>query len=244
MSFYNNSPGMVDDIPMQPSATPTPAPVAKPAVQPVQQDPGEAAARRLYDKSYATNAGPTPAPAPAAQPDPDTAAAEAMFPSMKPAEPPAQDEWSDLANAPHAAEVTPIAPHITNELQRLAEVSGHDAKEAAGIAAGWSRTFQAHGITTDNETADLMAAGMEFNRLGGPPDAETKAAWETEVQTTLAREFGPDNVGHVLQTARRYVAANPALHDYLHSTGLGSHPKVVKVIAATARRALNAGKKF
>lgn len=239
MSYYSNSPGLIDDITPQPGAMP--APGAQPATQP---GPADEAALRLYP-SMRPAGTPAPVATPAAQPDPGTAAAEAMFPSMKPAtEPPPEDSWTALAHAPHAAEATPLAPHITNELQRLAEVDGHSAEEAAEIAAGWSSVFQAHGISTDNETADLMAAGMELNRLGGLPDADTMGAWQDEAHQALATEFGPDNVGHVLQTARRYVAANPALHDYLHSTGLGSHPKVVKVIAATARRALNAGKKF
>lgn len=219
------------------------------AAAPAPIDPAEEAARRIYDKSYPQrNATDTPAHVapPAPPPDPLVAEAEAMFPSMaKPAtEPQAEDGWSKLAHAPHAAEVTPLAPHITTEIQRLAEANGFEGDDAAKVAAGWSKTFQAHGISTDQETADLMAAGMEFSRLGGPPDSETAGAWQDAAHQALAQEFGPDNVGHVLQVARRYVAANPALHDYLHTTGLGNHPKVVKVVAAAARRAQNAGKKF
>lgn len=75
-----------------------------------------------------------------------------------------------------------------------------------------------------------------------PPDAAQRAAWASEARAAIAKEVGPERAAQALRDAQRLVAQTPSLRKTLDRTGLGSHPRVVVILAEKARLARNAGK--
>lgn len=201
----------------------------------------EAAARRMFDKSY-PQARPAQAPKPAV--DPREAAANAMFPSMAPGQQQATqgtdgDPFAALRVAPHADAGLPLGPHVAISLQQGAEASGMSADEAAEVGKQWAGVFQAHGVADTDVPHLIDAASLASKGV----DEDTTARWRLEAVDRLASEYGgQENGARALEVARRYVQAHPALGRYLDQTRLGDHPAVVRSITALARRAQAAGK--
>jgi hypothetical protein len=229
MSFYDNSPGRVDDIPRPaaPPATPRPAAPAPAAGGSLLGDgstqrkptpsPEGAAAAALYDQSEMAETPDKPAPV---APGPDS-----------------------LAYAPHAEAALPYGPDVENALRRAAESSPDTTLNARAeeTAKHWAGVFAAHGVP-DSEVAHLIDAGHAVAR-GDLTPATTEEAWPREALERVATEYGgPENAQRVIAQARAYVQAHPALHRYLTATRLGNHPRVVLSLVNAAHRAVNAGK--
>lgn len=213
MAFYDNSPGMVDDIePVAPAADP-PQPAAPAA------DPAPPARSEPPPGFYFADLGAPPAP-----PPPDAAGRAAA-----------------VAELVQSADGLPLGSDVGVALTRAAADLGQDAEAAAATAAEWGDTFRAHGIA-QNDAHDCISAAMTIER-DGIPDEDTEAAWLPEVQERLAREFGGQEAGErAADLARAFVARDPALLAYLERTRLGSHPRVVLAIAKAAHKARNAGR--
>jgi hypothetical protein len=74
-----------------------------------------------------------------------------------------------------------------------------------------------------------------------PPDEAKLIEWRAKAHDELRREFG-DTVDVAVADARTLVAKDKRLHDYLDRPGLGSHPRVVALIANRARQLRLQGK--
>ncbi|MGC4080282.1 MAG: hypothetical protein QM702_25180 [Rubrivivax sp.] len=239
MSFYDNSPGMVDDIP-RPAAAPAPrAPAPAASAAPRPASPAPAAGGSLLGD------GPGPQKP---TPSPEGAAAAALYSKSQMAETPDKPAPEapgpdSLAYAPHAEAALPYGPNVENALRRAAETSPNTtlAARADETAKHWAGVFAAHGVP-DAEVAHLIDAGYAVAR-GDLTPATTDEAWPREALERVAAEYGgPENAQRLIGQARAYVQAHPALDRYLNATRLGNHPRVVLSLVNAANRAVNAGK--
>lgn len=128
MSFYDNSPGMVDDIP--PAVSTPPADAAP--------EPGK--------------------PAPAAGPAAPPAAAPAPKPAAPAAAPDAAGRVAAVAELEKDADGLPLGSDVGVALTRAAAELGQDEASAAAVASEWLDTFKAHGIAQGDAHDCISAA--------------------------------------------------------------------------------------
>lgn len=235
MTFYANSPGLIDDLPK-----PSPSPAAPPAVANEQEE----AALARYPSMRPAGSPPPPAAAPLTpQPNPLDAAGRAVFPSMagpKPPTPPSDTGFAQLRHAPMAEAVVPYGAQVELAMVAAGEAAGIAPEQAAANAQQWGQVFLAHGVP-EADVSSLIAAGATVAQ--SRPNEATGQAWAEEALGRLAGEYGgSENAERALDLARRYTAAHPALHRYLARTGLGNHPRVVETVTRLARRAHASGK--
>lgn len=173
---------------------------------------------------------------------------KSLMPSTEPApslqeqpqQPPAPDAPRPLdAGTEHLTpEGLPYGPNVSIAIERAAEAQGLDP---AAISSTWLPVFRHHSVSSD-EADMLVAAGQEI-AANGRPDEATSEAWRRDAHEALAREYGgPDGAAHALQAAQAYCAKHPQLLTFLEKTGLGDHPRVVRVIANAATKAKKAGR--
>jgi hypothetical protein len=70
---------------------------------------------------------------------------------------------------------------------------------------------------------------------GGIPTAEKLTAWEKESQDWLQRTYGPA-AKDALAAGMRLARRDPRLAQFLHVSGLGSHPAIVQFAVSKAYR--------
>lgn len=111
-----------------------------------------------------------------------------------------------------------------------------DPEEAASTATQWASEFQTLGLT-HAESVTLTEVGIAA--VTSAPSAETVLTWQEDARTALLQDFGPKGAAQALADAQTFVTrfGSPELRDVLNMTGLGNHPRVVRVIAAKARAA-------
>lgn len=114
-----------------------------------------------------------------------------------------------------------------------------DPEEARAIADEWAGTFQKYAL---NSTESMTVTEIGASVLKSPPNAETVAAWEEDARAGLLADYGREGVNRALADAQALVAKDDRLRDWLHNTGMGSHPRVVALVAAKARSLRLAGK--
>lgn len=114
-------------------------------------------------------------------------------------------------------------------------------EEATEAATHWGSVFQEAGLT-GTESAQIADIGI--SAFKAPPTPEIVETWVEQSQQALVQDYGPKGARAALDDARRFVElhASPDLKEVLETTGLGNHPQVVRIIAAKARAARNAGK--
>lgn len=103
-------------------------------------------------------------------------------------------------------------------------------EDAAKIAESWEPTMRAFQLNS-TEASDLtnLAVGLTVN----PPEPDTAAEWVGNAKSALRDAHG-DKAGEALQAAQKLIARDPAVARWLEQTGLGNHPKFVRVAAAKA----------
>ena len=181
-AFYDNSPGMVDDL--TPASGPPAAPAAPaPAAPPAAATPP---ASNIADMS----APPAPPPADAAEIKARTALVDTLA--------------AQADALPHGSEV---AVH----LGRAAEAAGLAGDEAAAVVNEWSATFKAHGVSA-SDAMDLTTIGARIQREGIPDEAteagwvsdaaiaasiaQSREFWSLREHMTEAQQRAGKNIKH------------------------------------------------
>ncbi len=103
-------------------------------------------------------------------------------------------------------------------------------EDAAKIAESWEPTMRAFQLNS-TEASDLtnLAVGLTVN----PPEPDTAAEWVGDAKSALRDAHGV-KAGEALQAAQKLIARDPAVARWLEQTGLGNHPKFVRIAAAKA----------
>lgn len=105
-----------------------------------------------------------------------------------------------------------------------------NAEDAAKVAQSWEPTLRAFDLNaTEAETLTHLGIAMSVNA----PDPETTEAWVGDAKGALRQEYGV-KAGEALQAAQRMIARDPSTARWLERTGLGNHPKFVRIAAAKA----------
>lgn len=182
-----------------------------------------------------------PAPAAPAQTTQHDTFAERMFGNLGAAEVRMQPEaMSEEDRADTMFGDSPIhgdaERSISNSMKELELMT---PMEADKIANEWSGIFSEYQL---NATESVQLADLGASVYVNPPSETTMADWEGQAKAALAQEYGPDGAGQALADAKALIARNPTLHKYLHKTGLGSHPNVVRIAAAKASALRSQGK--
>lgn len=208
------------------------APAAKTTV-PASTPPSEprSLAQALYGTTATQSTHDTakgnPAPRTDATARPDGAAATALY-----------GEPDATADAEKRQVIEGTHGSAMRTISALSERAGWDAETARqqGEAAG--RLFHTHGISSDDaQFVTEVAVAAEVS----PPGDDVLNQWRGAAHDTLRQEFG-DSAKVALADARALVAQDKQLHDYLDRTGLGNHPKIVRIVANRARQLRLAGK--
>lgn len=210
--FYDNSPGMVDDI--------TPKAEA------------EAPAAMLGGEAKPGNANQAPASAPASAPQADQA--------TETRSPLAADALTGAERSPFAADVCPYGSSVATTVQQAAESKGRPPEEAKALAAEWAQSFAHFGVP-ETHIANLVGAGLQVADKA-PDEATLKTWGEQAKERLAGTYGGAEGGARALATAQAWVRAHPKLAGFLNRTGLGSHPQVVAAIAATADQARKDGR--
>ena len=206
MSFYDNSPGMVDDIPPPKPASPAPAASAAPA--PATTAP---AASPATSKASEWLTGSTPrAPAtPEQAPGPD------VPPSI-----------AELRKADSASSLyTPEGMHG----QAVREVFDTWIDPMATAEQRTATFRELANITTDIGAShqDLRNFASYVTQLErNPPTEQQEHDMQVKCGQVLRERYGAD-ADRMADMARRLVARDPRIAEYLNETGLGNHPDVV-----------------
>jgi hypothetical protein len=146
------------------------------------------------------------------------------------------------SRSPFAADVLPLGPESANSVRALAEANGEDSETAQALADAAVRNLVHFGVP-GTHVANVIDACNSL--AAGAPDSATVEAWRRDSMEALGSDFGgPEGAAAALETAKAWVRAQPQLRAWLNSTGLGSHPKLVRAIAATAHQARKDGRKF
>jgi predicted Zn-dependent protease len=97
----------------------------------------------------------------------------------------------------------------------------------------WRRIAGDVGLN-NGELREAVALSKEITAT--PPDDATLTAWQTEnTQHLLAVGGDPESAQRELDAARALVARDPRLWQFLQTTGLGNHPKIVRLVVEKAR---------
>lgn len=188
MSFYDNSPGMVDDL-LTPLAE----------GQLTEEQEREQIAQRIY-----------------AQPEAPKPSDEIGDELKQERNDPARRMFSPQVTYRDAV-TTPENPELAVELREVfADVQ-----------------------LSEPEARTVMDLGRRT--VENPPTDEQVAAWRTESNDVLRREFGGD-AGAALADAQQLVARDQFLGRLLEATGLGNHPDVIRTLCTKARSLRLAGR--
>ncbi len=120
----------------------------------------------------------------------------------------------------------------------LADRAGFDLEVARADAEAAGRLFDQHGVTSDDaQHLTEIAVSATVNGVS----EEQLTTWRAQAHDVLRAEFG-ETARTALEDAKALVASDPKLKSYLHTTGLGDHPQVVRVVANRARQLRLAGR--
>jgi len=158
-----------------------------------------------------------------------------MYPQKPEELTPQQQEATDPADKLYGDPSKLFGSIDQSELMDVAELPEGE-REAA--AAEMRDNFHALGLSgpeAQEATALLTQAYREM------PTDEQVQAWEQQTLAEVRPQFGQDWEGD-LALARKFVAQHKDVHDTLHQTGLGNHPKIVRWAIGAARRAAVSGK--
>lgn len=122
--------------------------------------------------------------------------------------------------------------------QAFTEVDLASPEQAAELAREYTPLFSAVGLTS---TESALVATVAVDVAKNPPTAALVDSWVEESKAVLQRDFGP-RAGEALADAQRLVDGIPELKDLLLSTGLGSHPSLVRLVAKKAAEAKRQGR--
>jgi hypothetical protein len=203
---------------------------------PVQQAP--TSEQRLAATLYGT---PDPAK-PEAQAPATPTATDPVAEDKAGAQPAAQSLYEPddkpLDDQQRAAAESTYGSAMRTAKSELVERAGWDVGEAHASAAAAGELFYRHGVSSDD--AQHVTEAAISAEVNGVTD-EQMAEWRTRSYGALRADWGA-SADQMLADARALVKTDPRLHDYLHSTGLGNHPAVVRVIANRARQLRSQGK--
>jgi hypothetical protein len=101
------------------------------------------------------------------------------------------------------------------------------------VNAAWREVMADIGASEPEARSFVDIANRELE--GGIPSAEKISAWEKSAQDELNRVYGP-KAKDALAAAMKFVARDPRLLQFLHVSGLGSHPAIVRFAVAKAYR--------
>ncbi len=118
-------------------------------------------------------------------------------------------------------------------VQRL----GLEPDAAHESATEWAQTFNRYGLAS-SESNDLTEIAVGVMSGAVEPDRQ---AWANDARSTLTSEYG-ESAEAILEASRKLVAQDKPLFAYLDRTGLGSHPRIVSLIARKAHALRKAGK--
>jgi hypothetical protein len=110
------------------------------------------------------------------------------------------------------------------------------AEANAAEVAGIMEAFQVPPADADFIVETAIGAAAN----GVTPQKQQQ--WRQASRDALAIEYGPGSVSKAIALSRKLVAAHPAVRAYLHQTGLGDAPPVVRAVAAHAWRLAAEGK--
>lgn len=120
------------------------------------------------------------------------------------------------------------------DIERAAEALAIEPGEVPALTAEWVDTFGRYGLSGD-ESANLVGIGQAALRdVGAALDQEP--TWRRDALSALRKEFGGHRTQAALDAARQLVAQDATLGAFLQRTGLGSHPRVVALLARKAVR--------
>ncbi len=196
--------------------------------------------------------------------------AEKLFPSMAPqrseathrppeTSPGLNDEQKTaVALFPIAKQLPPEdLPPAIRELRETDPARAMFDDGAAYAESGLDKLLEAQGIIGEAQQAELRAwNGMladhqirahearELVEIASMPATdEAVEAWRGDAERALARDLGPGwKASQDFRDAQRLIARDPRLADYLARSGLGSHPRVVKLAIEKARSERLAGR--
>lgn len=189
----------------------------------------DAIGARLYGGGDAQSAAPVPTP-PKAEGAIAGTIAEALY---KPApEPEGRDlppAVADLRDTPERR-LFDIGKGSTVIAEGALDLPDYPVDRAEAI-----RVTSDLGATTEDlgQLATLVAQHRDV-------DPDQFAAWHAESTAMVGKEITADD----LELARRFCARDPAVFGYLHRSGLGSHPEVVRKFVQLARSARGRGEPF
>ena len=133
----------------------------------------------------------------------------------------------------------PVLDPAQREIQSAAlERFNLSKDEAQASAVEWGGVFRAYDVSP-NAKGELAALGI--GAMANPPDDAQVLSWQNAARSELTAAFG-DSADLALADAQKLVADDPRLAEFLDSTGLGSHPRVVLQLAERARYLRTRGK--
>lgn len=184
---------------------------------------------RLAAALYPTMAPPNPAPAessdtllggaPASPAGPGGAPAGAFSAPMS---------ESDFAHALyHNSIVAEYGNQLKESFDRLSDLTGMSAAERDATLRELAEVFDDARIRPDADASRLHS--LMVTHTTTPPTDEQVQAWTVESRRYLRERFGSE-ADAVMAKARAFLAARPGFGALLTTTGLGSHPDVVKAL--------------
>jgi hypothetical protein len=193
----------------------------------------QSAAQVLYGNS---TPAPVPAPAAPAQQPQAKSAAEALYGSKPSTEGMSDGDRQRAEQRAHDAREAQRAVDNTygSATRTITEAAverlGLSPDEAQASVRDWQPRFQSYGLSGDEAQSVVDVA------VGAVAGNVDQSGWANQSRAALTREFGSaDGAQRALDAARALVAKDPALAAFLDSSGLGSHPKVVVLLANKAR---------
>ncbi|MES2247903.1 MAG: hypothetical protein V4645_11515 [Pseudomonadota bacterium] len=109
-------------------------------------------------------------------------------------------------------------------------------EEAKAIADDWMPTLVKYEISNSQRFAETIA-----ELRSKPASATQLEAWQRETRVVLEKDYG-DKAGAALRDAQKLIANDSKLRAFLNTSGAGSHPQIVRTLAASAAAARKAGK--
>lgn len=142
---------------------------------------------------------------------------------------------TDIAADPEIVDTfyDPAATHrdALYAIERGAIESLATPEQAKAQAAEWLPVFGNY--LRGNSTASLELADLIVSTKRTPASTEQRRAWTAQSEEALRQEYG-DGAGAAIADARALMAKDKSLGKFLDSSGLGSHPKFVRVFVGRA----------
>lgn len=122
-------------------------------------------------------------------------------------------------------------PAIDDSLGLVSDVAGWTEQERTAHTLSLSHAFNDAKLSAGE--ASIVASNIaQYSKAA--PDEETVRGWEIESRRALREQYGTAEGDRRLALAAEFVANRPELRELLNQTGVGSHPKVVRMIAEKA----------